>query len=267
MTRLVLKAEPPLRLALDGLLPRRLAGLSLREIERLPLQLGNRRQAVGDWFRVEEGERETLFIAGDCRRLDRIGAGMSEGSIAVEGDVGAYLGVSMSGGAISVAGSAGHGAATDLNGGALRITGDAGDALAGALPGAASGMRGGLVIVRGSVGARAGQRLKRGLVVIGGQASTGCGAEMIAGTILLAGRLGRHAGAAMRRGSIIALGGAEEIGSTFVDCGVHDLLFLRLLASHLASLGLDALAARLAPLRRWAGDLAVGGKGELLLPA
>jgi formylmethanofuran dehydrogenase subunit C len=265
MTRLVLKAEPPVRLAVDGLIPERLAGLSLAATERLPLALGNRRQAVADWFRVEPGDGATLEIVGDCRRLDKLGGGMSEGTLSIRGDAGAYLGIGMSGGTIAVAGSAGYGAATAMRGGLLRIAGDAGDALGGALPGAAGGMRDGTVLVAGRAGAEAGRRLCRGLIVIGGDAGACCGAEMIAGTIVVAGRSGALAGAAMRRGSILALGGVSRIGPTFADSGVHDLIFLRLLGRHLAALGLDGMATRLGRLRRWTGDAAVGGAGELLV--
>jgi len=265
MTRLVLKAEPPVRLAVDGLIPERLAGLSPSEIERLPLALGNRRQSVAEWFRIEPSDGATLEIVGDCRRLDKLGGGMSEGTLSIRGDAGAYLGIGMSGGAIALAGSAGYGAATDMRGGLLRIAGDAGDALGGALPGAAGGMRDGTVLVAGRAGAEAGRRLRRGLIVIGGDADACCGAEMIAGTIVVAGRAGPFAGAAMRRGSMIALGGVPRIGPTFADGGVHDLIFLRLLARHLTTLGLDGVAARLGRLRRWTGDAAVGGAGELLV--
>lgn len=267
MTRLVLKAEPPVRLAVDGLIPERLAGLPPAEIERLPLALGTRRQCVGDWFRIEAAGDATVEIAGDCRRLDRIGGGMSQGALTVQGDAGAYLGMGMSGGTIAVTGAAGYGAATDMRGGTLRIAGDAGDALGGPLPGASGGMSGGTVLVAGRVGGDAGRRLRRGLIVVGGDAGDGAGAEMVAGTMLIAGKIGTRAGAGMRRGSIVALGGARHVGATFADCGINDLVFLRLLARHIAALGLDPLASRLGPLRRWLGDAAVGGTGELLLPA
>lgn len=265
MTRLVLKAELPVRLVVDGLIPERLTGLSPAAIERLPLALGKRRQSVADWFRVEPSDGAALEIVGDCRRLDKLGGGMSEGTLSIRGDAGAYLGIGMSGGTIAVSGSAGYGAATDMRGGLLRIAGDAGDALGGALPGAAGGMRDGTVLVAGRAGAEAGRRLRRGLVVIGGDAGACCGAEMIAGTIVVAGRAGALAGTAMRRGSIVALGGVARIGPTFADGGVHDLIFLRLLARHLATLGLASVATRFAGLRRWTGDAAVGGAGELLV--
>jgi formylmethanofuran dehydrogenase subunit C len=266
MTRLVLKAEPPVRLAVDGLIPERLAQLSLAEIGRLPLALGNRRQCIGDWFRVAASDGAALEIEGDCRRLDKVGSGMGQGTLNIRGDVGAYLGIGLAGGTIAVTGNAGYGAATDMRGGMLCISRDAGDALGGALPGALGGMRGGTVLVAGRAGAEAGRRLRRGLIIVGGDAGTACGAEMVAGTIVAGGSAGALAGAAMRRGSIIALGGALRVGASFADAGVHDLIFLQLLARHLEALGLGGLAARLGPLRRWTGDAAVGGAGELLVP-
>lgn len=266
MTRLVLKAEPPVRLAVDGLIPERLAGLSPAAVERLPLSLGNRQQCVADWFRVTATDDAAIEIEGDCRRLDKIGGGMSSGALNIRGDVGAYLGIGLSGGTIAVTGSAGYGAATDMRGGMLRISGDAGDALGGSLPGALGGMRDGTVLVSGRAGAETGRRLRRGMIIIGGDAGDACGAEMLAGTIIVSGRIGALSGVAMRHGSIIALGGASRVSSTFVDHGVHDLIFQRLLARHVATLGLDALARRLGPLRRMTGDRAIGGRGELLLP-
>jgi formylmethanofuran dehydrogenase subunit C len=266
MIRLTVKAEPPMRIKLGALLPERLAGLSIGEIERLPLAVGNRREAVGDWLRVAPGDGEALAIDGPCGRCDQIGAGMTAGAITVHGDAGAYLGLGMRGGGVTVLGSAGFGAATALRGGTIRIAGDVGDGLGGSLPGADSGMRAGTVLVAGNAGAQAGQRLRRGLIVIGGSAGEACGAGTIAGTIVVGGTVAAHPGTAMRRGSIIALGGAARISPSFVDCGVHDLLFLRLLGRHLASLGEWAIAQRLGPLRRWMGDAAFAGKGELLLP-
>ena len=245
----------------------RLSKLSFAEIERLPLQIGKREECVGDWFDVEATAGDDLIVAGPGRRLDRFGAGMRLGRIVVAGDAGAYLGLGLAGGEIRVEGSVGHGAATDMRDGTIRIEGDAGDEIGGALPGAASGMRGGTVVVFGRAGARCGYQLRRGLVVIVGDAGPVCGGRMAAGTILVGGRVQSNAGAAMRRGSLMALGGFDRLGPTFSDCGVHDLVVLRLLARLLVQSGLATLAERLGPMRRLLGDHAVGGKGELLIPS
>jgi formylmethanofuran dehydrogenase subunit C len=265
MIRFTLRAEPPLRLAVDALIPERLGRLSPGEIERLPLIIGNARSAVGDWFRVGGEADAAIAIDGPCRRLDRIGGGMTSGSITVEGDAGAYLGLGLRGGTIDVAGSVAFGAATDMRGGLIRIAGSAGDGVGGALPGAAGGMSDGVVVIRGGAGAGAGARLKRGLVVVAGDVGPGCGAAMRAGTIVVGGAPGHGVGAAMQRGSILALGGARDIGPCFADCGMHDLTVWRLLAQWVGDLGLPALAARIGPLRRFMGDGAIDGRGEILV--
>ncbi|HUH85254.1 MAG TPA: formylmethanofuran dehydrogenase subunit C [Stellaceae bacterium] len=266
MMRFTLRQEPPLRLAADALVPERLAGRSRGEIERLPLAIGNRPSMLGDWFRVSGEAEATLAIEGPCRRLDRIGAGMGSGSrIVVEGDAGAYLGLGLRGGAIEVAGNAGFGAATDMQSGVIRIAGNAGDGVGGALPGAAGGMSDGAVIIGGRAGAAAGARLRRGLIAVVGDVGEGCGAGMLAGTIVGGGTIARGAGAAMRRGTIVALGRAPHIGACFADCGVHDLVVLRLLARELDRLGVEALAARIGSLRRFMGDGAVSGRGEMFI--
>lgn len=267
MTRFVVKENPPVRISAESLIPERLAGLSAGEIEKLPLIVGNRTDHVGDWFRVEAGKADGIAFEGPAERLDRIGGGMRSGSIVVHGNAGAYVGIGMKGGEVTVTGSAGYGVAADLQDGTIRIGGDAGSGLGGALPGVAGGMKGGTVIVAGNAGDQAGQRLRRGLVIIGGEAGASCGSGMIAGTIVVGGKLGAYAGAGLVRGSIISLGGTDSIIPTFADCGVHDLVFIRLLARHLTSLGQSTLAARLGPLRRYAGDTAVDGKGEILLPS
>lgn len=266
MTRLVLKAEPPVRVSMEGLLPERLAGLAPGEIERLPLYLGKRAERVGDWFTLVPDQDEMLVIEGAGARLDRIGAGMTAGRILVAGEAGAYLGQDLAGGEIRVEGHAGFGLATGMRGGMIRVTGDAGDGVGGSLPGAGGGMRGGSVVVEGKAGARCGYGLVRGLLAVGGDAGPACGGMMKAGTIVLGGRAAGHAGAAMRHGSILALGGFERPGAGFVDTGKHELVALRLLTRLLASLGLGALAAATGPMRRLLGDQALGGKGELLTP-
>jgi len=266
MIRLTLRARPPLRLSLRAFVPERLAGLSAGSIAREPLRQGNRRGVLGDWLRVEicDGPEDRLVIADADDRLDDIGAGMTRGELVVEGDVGARAGVGMSGGRISIEGSAGVGAGTAMSGGELRIAGDAGDHLGTALPGERQGMRDGMVIVEGSAGAGVGDRLRRGLIVVRGAVGPFCGARMGAGTIVVGGEVGAGAGAAMRRGTLVVAGKPMVPLPGFADCGLHELTVQRLLARVLAEHGIGELAGRVQALRRWQGDLAVGGRGEIL---
>ena len=266
MIRLTLRARPPQRLSLRAFVPERLAGLNAGAIAREALRQGNRQGVLGDWFRVEvsDGAEDRLVIADADDRLDDIGAGMTRGGLVVEGNAGARAGLGMSGGRISIEGSAGVGAGTAMSGGELRIAGDAGDHLGTALPGERQGMRDGMVIVEGSAGASAGDRLRRGLIVVRGAVGPFCGARMGAGTIVVGGEVGTGAGAAMRHGTLVAAGKSIVPLLGFADCGVHELTVQRLLARVLAKHGFGEVADRVRALRRWQGDLAVGGKGEFL---
>jgi formylmethanofuran dehydrogenase subunit C len=268
MIRLTLKAPPSTRLDLDGILPEHLAGLSEAEIARRHIGQGTRSVPLGDWFtpHVTGDAEERLVIAGDCARVDRIGAGMTRGEVIVEANAGAYTGLAMSGGRLRVIGSTAYGAAVAMAGGELRIEGDGGDQLGGAVPGEPAGMREGTVIVTGNAGVGLGDRMRRGLIVVAGSAGACCGARMIAGTIVVGGTLGSHPGVAMRRGSIVAAGGVLRVPPSFTTSGRHELAFLRLLARSIAAQGFGHLASRLGVVQRWTGDLATGGKGEILTP-
>lgn len=266
MIRLTLRARPPFRLSLRGFIPERLAGSSATAIARQALRQGNRAGVLGDWFQVEvaAGSEDRLVISGAVDRLDDIGAGMTCGELLVEGNVGARAGLEMSGGRISIEGSAGMGAGTAMSGGALRIAGEGGDHIGMALPGEREGMRNGIVIVEGNAGANVGDRMRLGLIVVAGSVGPYCGARMAAGTIVVGGEVGPDVGAAMRRGTLVAPRGKFVPLPGFADSGVHDLPILRLLARALARHRLSELAGCLRELRRWQGDLAVNGKGEML---
>jgi formylmethanofuran dehydrogenase subunit C len=153
-----------------------------------------------------------------------------------------------------------------MAGGELRIYGDAGDQLGGTLPGERTGMQDGTVVVGGAAGASLGDRMRRGLIVVADAAGPFCGARMVAGTIVVGGRIGPHPGVAMRRGSIVALGGMPRLAASFAESGIHELVIMRVIGRAIAALGFPDLAARLVVLRRWSGDLAARGKGEILAP-
>ncbi len=265
---LTLKAPPRQRIDLSSLTPDKLQGIDNPAITRLPLQCGNRAVALGDLFTAIAGNANDLHLVGDCSKFDRIGAEMTRGTIAVEGDAGAYLGHAMRGGRIHVQGSADVGAAQEMRGGEIAIDGNAADFLGGARPGEMKGMSGGLVTVRGNAGDRTGDRMRRGTIIVEGSIGGYAASRMIAGTILALGpAIGPYPGFAMKRGSLILLSRPDRELPTFTDCGRHDLPFLRLLLRSLKgrSPHLDELAARPPIVQRLAGDQSVGGRGEILL--
>ncbi len=263
---LTLRARPPQRVDLSPLTPGRLRDAG--DVARIELVSGNRRLRVGDLFDVRPGDCDEIRIEGGCDRLDFIGRDLDGGAIVVDGDAGACLGQGMCGGRLRVTGSVGPWAAAAMGDGVIDIGGDAGDFLGAALPGAMRGMGGGLVTVAGRAGARAGDRMRRGTIVVGGGVGPYAGSRMIAGTLITLGAAaGAYPGFLMRRGSLLLRRPAERLLPTFADCGTHDLGFLRLLAAALRHSGpcgalLDGLGTR---VRRFVGDGAVGGRGEILV--
>jgi len=264
--RLELRQAPPLRVDLRGVTPAALATLTSAEVERLPVGHGNTLQPLGEFFRVTPADDEMLVLAGDLTRFDRIGWQMDGGRILVDGGAGHCVGGGMRAGDLQVRGDAGLLAACEMAGGVLRIDGDVDDWAGAPLPGSMDGMRGGTLVVAGRAGARFGDRMRRGTAVVFGDAGDFLASRMVAGTIALGGRAGAHVGYGMRRGSVVFAGPAPAIPPTFAAAIADAAVFWQLLARDLARHGgvFAALPGR--RIGRHLGDLASGGKGELILP-
>jgi formylmethanofuran dehydrogenase subunit C len=262
---LSLRQRPDQRLDLSPLVPHRLAGKPATEIERIELQTARHRVTVGDAFRLRFGDINELRIEGACDRLDRIGHDMRHGDILVEGSVGIQAGRGMRGGRLAIDGNAGAWAASGMAGGSIEISGTAAERLGGPLPGETLGMRGGTVLVRGNAGDRAGDRMRRGMIIIEGNAGAYAGSRMIAGTLILCRNCGPMPGYLMSRGTIVLGRDCEQLSPTFVDCGSHELVAMRLIAAFAGQSSKRAAAAMAGSLRRLAGDMAVLGKGELFV--
>lgn len=265
---LTLRDVPAQRVDCAALTPDALAGKSRAQIEHIPLQCGNRKLALAELFRVSGEDASQVVFENACDKLDRIGAQMSHGRIFVDANAGAYTGLQARGGEIDVAGDVGAFAACQMRGGLLHVEGDAGDFLGGALPGEMRGMAGGTVIVKGDVGARCGDRMRRGQILIEGDAGDYCASRMVAGTIAVIGGVGAQLGFGMQRGTVLLRAMPAELCATFADCGEHQFSFLALLFRAWSTLP-TRFAEFAAPTRarRMAGDLANGGKGELLISA
>ncbi|BAQ46417.1 MULTISPECIES: formylmethanofuran dehydrogenase subunit C [Methylobacterium] len=263
MTTLTLRAAPPERLDLAGLTPAALAGLSDGEAARLAVGTSRHALALGDCFAITLDGSDELRIVGATERLDRIGAGLAAGRIVVEGDVGQRLGAGMTGGTITVSGSAGPFAGTAARGGTIRIAGDAAESAGGAIHGAPAGLDGATLLIGGRAGDRLGDRMRAGLIVVR-EAGDHAASRMIAGTIV-AEAVGDHPGYGMRRGTLVAARHGALL-PTFVETGRQDLVVLRLLAKSIATHAPWAAALLRGPMRRYGGDLATLGKGELFTP-
>jgi formylmethanofuran dehydrogenase subunit C len=259
-----LREAPPERLDLSPLTPENLAGLSTGEIEAIPLGMSKRGLKAGDLFRIGGGDARTIVFEGGSSRFDRVGAGMTEGSIRVTGDVGAQAGRRMRAGQLAIEGNAGPHAGSGMGGGRLEILGDAGDHLGGPLAGELAGMNGGLLIVRGRAGDHAGDRMRRGVAAVLKGCGDYAGARMVAGTLVVTGGAGRLPGYLMRRGSILMDRMPQDLSPSFVECGAPDNAFAAVFDRYL--MAEDILRRPLLGMApgRFGGDNAVAGTGEIL---
>ncbi|WP_244816616.1 formylmethanofuran dehydrogenase subunit C [Caballeronia sp. Lep1P3] len=262
------KNAPGFRVDASKLLPHALAELSLEALARLTLQGHGETCALGDVFDIAQADAQapSLVIEGDARWLDRLGASMSEGTLTIHGDAGDCAGIGMTGGVLAIQGNAGDFVACEMQGGRVTVHGNVGDFAAGALPGDMEGMNGGVLAVHGSAGARLADRMRRGTVMIGGDAGDFAASRLIAGTVCIAGHTGARVGYGMRRGTVVLLNAPPRMEPTFTEgkrgFDVFWLLLTRMLARERAPFA--TLDGKALP-RRYAGDLAVDGRGELLI--
>lgn len=187
------------------------AGKSLREIELTEVWEGNRRVKLGSLFKIhgETGRAPkdcAIRIAGNVSALRRIGCGMTDGSIQIDGDAGMYLGERMRGGSITVAGNAGSWLGTEMRNGQIEVKGNAGDSIGGSIRGGTKGMRGGTVTIHGDCGTEVGAWMRNGIIRIKRNCDLYAGIHMKNGTILVEKNCAGRVGAYMTNGKIIVLG-------------------------------------------------------------
>ena len=223
------------------------AALSARDLAERPVHLERSgRVRLGDLFKLTGEPAGRIRFVGDLENANRLGAGLSEGEVTVEGNVGQEAGMA-------------------LAGGSLDIKGDAGPRAGAAPLGYKRGMTGGELIVRGSAGPEAGASMRRGLLVIAKSAGDRTGLGMIAGTVVIFGAAGRETGLWSKRGSVVALGRITPPATYALDC-TYQPIVLRLMLTRLnARYGLAVQRKQLNGFyRRYSGDMAELGKGEIL---
>ncbi len=259
---LTLKEEPSVPLEAEMLSPDITAGRTNDEIRALPVYLGKRQRRVDDFFTVEGEASEQVEIRGDARRVKWIGRGMTRGRITVQGHAGMHLGAYMKGGDIEVSGDAGDWVGAEMSGGSIRVRGNAGGQVGAAYRGSASGMTDGTIIVDGSAGLEVGMRMKRGIIVVGQPVRDFAGLQMKGGTIVLCRGAELRTGAWMNRGTIVTLAPIQLLPTFAYACTYHPT-FLPLYARYLSAFGLAIRGDE--NYRRYTGDAAVPGKGEILV--
>jgi formylmethanofuran dehydrogenase subunit C len=265
MLTLTLKEPPAVPLEAEVLSPHTLAGLSHADVCALPVFHGKRQCRLDDFFDVEGDGSDELELRGDATKVKWIGRGMTRGRVRVVGNAGMHLGSYMKGGTIEVIGHASDGVGGEMSGGTIHVRGNAGGQLGSAYRGSMSGMSGGTILVEGSAGIELGMRMKRGLIAVRGPVRDFAGLQMKGGTIVLMSGAELRTGAWMIRGTIVSLKPLRPL-PTFTPACDYNPVFLSLYAKHLRPHGFDIpFDVRDGTYRRFTGDAAVPGKGELLV--
>jgi formylmethanofuran dehydrogenase subunit C len=263
--KLTLHTPPSVPLEAENISPDTLDGLSVAEIEALPIYHGNQQAALGDFFTVAGTANGEIELEGDLEKVKMIGARMSHGRMVIHGDVGMHLGTGMSGGEIIVEGNAGDWAGAEMAGGVLEIKGNAGDALAANYRGTDIGMLNGEIIVHGSAGTEVGSAMRRGLIAVGGDTGDFTGVNMLAGSIIVLGNLGWRTAAGMVRGTIVSMNDTRML-PTFTYATTYKPSFLRIYLLRLREKGLPVEDAHInGSYRRYSGDSVELNRGEILI--
>jgi formylmethanofuran dehydrogenase subunit C len=88
---------------------------------------------------------------------------------------------------------------------------------------------------------------------------------MIAGTLIVRRTAGPLAGFMLKRGTIVLGKSSSELSPTFIDCGEYKLVAMQWFSAMIEPYSKAAAALLRRPLTRFAGDMAVLGKGEILV--
>jgi len=261
---LKLKSAPEVPIEAPTICTDRFKTRNKGEIEKLPMHHGNRKISIGDFF-VVTGEYEgEIKIEGDLSKLKLIGAGMSEGKIMIEGNVGMHVGVDMKGGEIMIEGNASDWVAPRISGGLVIVKGNAGHMVGSAFRGETTGMTGGEIIVHGNAGNEVGARMRGGMIAIGGDIGDFSGVDMHLGTIIILGKTGIRQGAGMERGTIVCMNKVEPL-PTFTFACSYQPLFIKNYLFRLKELGMKIDEEKINGVyERWSGDSLKLNRGELL---
>ena len=249
MTEMVATLKTPLRqrVACAEILSGSWTHLSARELAGRPVYLERDGQvALGEIFELRGVPGGRIRFVGNLELADGFAAGLSEGEVVVEGNLGSEAGIALAGGALDVHGNTGP--------------------RTGAAPlGFKRGMTGGELIVRGSAGTEAGAGMRRGLIVIVGKAGNQTGLRMIAGNVVVFGSAGLDCGLWSKRGTVVALGEITPPPTYSYACTYHPPHLKLLLTRLKVTYGLPVRARHLTGFyRRYSGDMAELGKGEIL---
>jgi formylmethanofuran dehydrogenase subunit C len=195
------EAQTTVPVEIQGVVPDRLKGKTLADIERLEIFHGNRKVPLAELFGVSGDPTDgRIDFEGDLAGVHYIGHGMTDGLIHVHGSAGRHVGGEMTRGQIVVEGDAGDWVGGEMHGGSINVKGRAGHLIGSAYRGSHQGMTGGTIMIGGDVGDEIGSAMRRGVLAVGGSCGDVAGFNMIAGSIFVFGKCGIRIGAVCAEG-------------------------------------------------------------------
>ena len=260
-----LKQQPAVPLEAEVISPDVVSELTNADIRALTVYHGKRQVPLEEFFDVDGERSEDLVLHGDLNKVRWVGRAMTKGSVTVHGNVGMHLGAYMKNGRIEIHGDASDWIGAEMKNGFIHVRGNAGGQIGAAYRGSLSGMKNGTIIIDGSTGLEVGMRMRRGTIILGGPAKDFTGLQMKGGTIILREGAEIRTGAWMNRGTIISLK-PLQLMPTFARTNDCNPTFMNVYAKHLKQWDIDLpFATSEGTYERYAGDLSVPGKGEILV--
>lgn len=223
---LIPKEQPQVPIEASTIKPDTFAGKTIAEIKDLDVWYGNETAKLGKFFDVEGESGETpaettIIINGDVYNTKRIGQGMTDGKIIIDGNVNMYVGAEMEGGIINVRGSAASWAGQNMKGGELTIVGNASDYVGSSYRGDWRGMSGGTITVHGNAGNEIAEFMLGGKMIIKGDVAIMPGVHMNGGLLIIEGNVVARVGGEMKSGTIVVKGVVDEFLPGFEYLGIE----------------------------------------------
>ncbi|NLD38643.1 MAG: formylmethanofuran dehydrogenase subunit C [Desulfatiglans sp.] len=273
---LILKKIPDIPVEAENIKPENIAGKSAKDIKDILILVGKSWEPAGEWFDVDLAEVQNdsaeiippdLIVNGDLTRFKRLGEGMSQGRMRIDGPVGFHAGARMCGGELIINGNTGDYLGAHMKAGLIVVNGNAGHYTAAAYRGHTKGMAGGTIVIKGNAGQMLGARMRRGLIYVTGGCGDSPGFNMKAGTIIIGGTPGARAGARMVRGTIMLLNkdSLPELLPTFTCNCTYTPPFWPITRGILSKMGFAPETEADAFFTRYSGDTNEGGRGEVLV--
>jgi formylmethanofuran dehydrogenase subunit C len=228
-------------------------GKSISEIAQLPVTEGNKKNRLGNLFKIDVDSAETpnITVNANVSKVKRICMGMEKGEVVINGEAGMHLGEKMTGGKIVVNGNVSGWVGSAMKGGTIEIHGNAGDYLASPYRGSSVGMRGGEIVVDGNVGSDCACYMKGGVIKIRGNAGPFLGFHMSKGTIYVEKECKTRVGTSMTGGKIVVSGFLEEVMPSFTIDAIKP------------KVKIDDKEKATGPFYVFIGDLAEHGSGKV----